>query len=83
MIGQLGGQLTVDVGPIDARLLEQRPGLEHACYTASASGPLPCVCAKLFRTISIGESATDVGLKLVEELRCAIEEVRHARMLPS
>ena len=35
------------------------------------------------RAVGFGERVTDVGLQLVEELRRAIEEVRHARMLPS
>ena len=82
VVGELRGQLAVDVRPVDARLLEQRAALEHACDTAAAARALPRVGSEVLGAIGVGERATDVGLKLVEELRGSIEQVRHARMLP-
>src|SRR2546423_11253418 len=82
-VGELGRQLAVDVRPIDSRLLEQRATLEDARDAAAAAWSLPGIGAEIFRTVSVRESAADVGLEVLEELRGAIEEVRHARMLTS
>ena len=80
--GQLGRELAVDVAPVDSRLLEDRAALEHAGDPASPAWPLPGVGTELLAAVDLRELGADIGLQLVEELRSAIEEVRHARMLP-
>ena len=50
---------------------------------AAASRSLPRIGAELATAIGLCESCADSGLQIMEELRGAIEEVRHARMLPS
>lgn len=62
VLGELRGQLPVDIRPVDARLLEQGAALEHACDTAAPSRPLPRIRAELAGTIGVPEDATDVGL---------------------
>ena len=81
--GELRRELAVDVRPVDAGLLEHRTVLEHTRYPTATSGPLPCIRAERACAIDISERVTDLGLQIVEELRGAIEEVRHACMLPS
>jgi hypothetical protein len=86
--GDLVGKLAVDVGPVDAGLLEQRPAFEDARDAATPAGTLPGVRGEFCPTVGIRERAAQLTLKLGEELRSSIEETipirdRHARMLPS
>ena len=83
VIGDFRGELAIDVRPVDASLLEQRATFEHSCHTSTATRPLPCIGREFGGAIGVGECATQLALELGEELRRTIEQVGHARMLPS
>ncbi len=66
--GRGGHGVAVDMGEVDARLLEHPALAQHAAASAAAARPLPAVFGKLGFAIGLRQLATDVILKVEQKL---------------